>query len=225
MVSIIITNYNYGRYLKQCIESVLNQTYNNIELIIIDDCSTDDSWKKLLMCSDDIVFHMNKTNRGVAYCRNKGLELSKGDYIKFLDADDYLMPECIEKEISYIGKSDKIGMVHTGVECNHKHWGKSFNKGILKALKRFGSYFEMLKHYSPICFSSCLFKREALRPFQQIDGEDWLQWLQIAKDYEMSFIPERLTYYRVHPESFTSKVYLNNFDFEKMKSKIHDRFI
>ena len=228
MVSIIITNYSYAEYLDQCIKSVLNQTYKDIELIIVDDYSFDESsiiinkWKLRF----DFTYIQNKSNKGVAYCRNKGLELSKGNYIKFLDADDYLLPECIEKSVNEMSKYCNLGMIHTGIKCNHKRWYKSFNKDILKMLKKYGSYFEMLKHYSPICFSSCLFKREALRPFQQIDGEDWLQWLQIARDYEIKFIPEPLTFYRMHPKSFTSKVYLNNnFDFKKMKHKIHDRLL
>jgi len=103
LISVIITNFNYSNYLKSCIESVINQTYKNIEIIIIDDCSTDDSINIISSFATkykNILIHYNQQNKGVIYSRNLGIESSSGDYICFLDADDYWDLTKIEKQIN-----------------------------------------------------------------------------------------------------------------------------
>lgn len=102
-VSVIIPVYNVKSYLKRCVESVLNQSYKNIEIVLVDDGSTDESGK---MC-DDLsneykriqVFH--KPNGGLGSARNYGIEHTKGDYILFLDSDDYIEHNTIEEMIKY----------------------------------------------------------------------------------------------------------------------------
>lgn len=105
-ISVIITNYNYGKYINQAIESVLRQTYENIELIIINDGSTDDSdvvIKRYTKENPDIIY-VNQKNHGVVYTRNKGMERATGDYICCLDADDYFNHDYIEKQYKIITK-------------------------------------------------------------------------------------------------------------------------
>ncbi len=101
LISVIITNYNYGKYVPKAIESVLNQTYKNIELIVINDGSTDNSdeiIKKILTkCPDRNINYVSHENRGVVYTRNQGLELAQGDFLCYLDADDYFNNDYIEK--------------------------------------------------------------------------------------------------------------------------------
>ena len=109
LVSVIITNYNYSNYLTSCIESVINQTYKNIEIIIIDDCSTDDSVKIISSFATKyniIQTHYNLQNKGVIYSRNLGIEISNGDYICFLDADDYWDLTKIEKQVDVTKDND-----------------------------------------------------------------------------------------------------------------------
>ena len=109
LVSVIITNYNYSNYLTSCIESVINQTYKNIEIIIIDDCSTDDSVKIISSFATKyniILTHYNLQNKGVIYSRNLGIEISNGDYICFLDADDYWDLTKIEKQVNVTKDND-----------------------------------------------------------------------------------------------------------------------
>lgn len=101
LVSVVITNYNYGSYIADAIESIFNQTYPNIELIIINDGSTDDSdavIKKIISKNKSRnINYINRENKGVVYTRNEGIEVSKGKYISYLDADDYFNPDYIEK--------------------------------------------------------------------------------------------------------------------------------
>lgn len=120
MTSIIIPTYNRFSLLVQAVESCLNQTYQDIEIIIIDDGSTDgteagvsnllnNEWK-----NKPIIFHKQK-NAGASAARNKGLELSKGEYIQFLDSDDLLFPEKIDLQLKAIKKNDADGCSCLGI--------------------------------------------------------------------------------------------------------------
>ena len=105
MISIITPNYNCVKFIAETIESVLAQTYQNWEMIIVDDCSTDGSYEIALKYAEKDkrikIFRMDH-NSGAAYCRNKGIELSKGEYIAFLDSDDLWMPEKLEKQVEFM---------------------------------------------------------------------------------------------------------------------------
>jgi glycosyltransferase involved in cell wall biosynthesis len=99
LVSIIIPCYNNQVFLKDSITSAVNQTYKHLEIIVIDDGSTDNSLEIIKSFSDKIHWETGK-NHGAPLARNIGIEIAQGEYIKFLDADDILLPECIEKQIS-----------------------------------------------------------------------------------------------------------------------------
>ncbi|MEO5949564.1 MAG: glycosyltransferase, partial [Candidatus Saccharimonas sp.] len=107
LISVIITNYNYGQFITKAIKSVLNQSYANIELIVINDGSTDDSDEVIARVITENpnrnIRYINRENRGVVYTRNQGIELAKGEYLSYLDADDYFNRD-------YISKSYKIAI-------------------------------------------------------------------------------------------------------------------
>lgn len=98
-VSVIITCFNYGQYLTEAIESVINQSYQNIEIIVVDDGSTDDTQNIIKVFSQVISIYTNRV--GLSAARNIGVQLSKGDFIVFLDADDYLYSNAIELNLYY----------------------------------------------------------------------------------------------------------------------------
>lgn len=104
LISIIVPVYNAGKYLEKCIESIINQTYKNIELILVNDGSTDNSKE---ICDkyagfDNRVIVIHKANSGVSDTRNKGIDISKGEYIGFVDADDYIDEKMYEIMMSSI---------------------------------------------------------------------------------------------------------------------------
>jgi glycosyltransferase involved in cell wall biosynthesis len=100
LVSIIIDNYNYGRFIQDAIESTLNQTYPNIEVIVVDDGSTDSSREIISRyASAGRVKAVLKENGGLASAMNAGFEVSSGDLVVFLDSDDVLKPEAIEDAV------------------------------------------------------------------------------------------------------------------------------
>jgi glycosyltransferase involved in cell wall biosynthesis len=108
MVSVIIPNYNNEIFLKNVISKILNNTYNNIEIIIIDDKSTDKSINIIENFeSDKIIIFENKENSGTYYSRNRGILMSKGAYILFVDGDDYIDSTYIENMVNYLKNSEK----------------------------------------------------------------------------------------------------------------------
>jgi glycosyltransferase involved in cell wall biosynthesis len=113
LVSVIIPNFNYGRYLEDCISSVINQSYKNIEIIIVDDGSTDDSVSIIEKYDTKIVL-VKKDNSGVSDSRNIGLKIATGDYLTFLDADDTLEPTKIHDQMQLM-KDSSSELIYCGV--------------------------------------------------------------------------------------------------------------
>ena len=103
-VSVIIPVYNNGDYIDECLESVVNQTYNNLEIIIINDGSTDDTEKNVMnwLEKDKRIVYFSNSNHGVSYSRNFAIEKSSGEYLTFVDADDIISPSFIESLLKQI---------------------------------------------------------------------------------------------------------------------------
>jgi glycosyltransferase involved in cell wall biosynthesis len=108
LVSVIIDNYNYGRFLGTAIDSALNQTYRNIEVIVVDDGSTDHSRAVMTSYADKIV-PVFKQNGGQASAFNAGFEVSRGDLICFLDADDIMLPTRVETAVQILNQHPNAG--------------------------------------------------------------------------------------------------------------------
>ena len=121
LVTVRINNYNYGRYLARCIDSMLSQTHRNLEIIVYDDCSTDESGDVLNRYADRIKIIRSDMNSGrVLEGTNRMIEEAKGKYIYFYDADDWLEPDTIaESEANRIGSTDRLRVL-----------------GLLRALRR-----------------------------------------------------------------------------------------
>ena len=116
LVSCVLTTYNRSKILKRAITSVLNQTYTNIELIIIDDNSKDNTSDVVKIINNKrIKYIRNTSNKGLSYNRNLGASLSKGEFVAFIDDDDEWFPLKIEKQLLIFerDKSDKLGLVYT----------------------------------------------------------------------------------------------------------------
>lgn len=115
LVSVIIPNYNYARYLQQAIDSVLSQTYPNVEVVVVDDGSQDDSAAVLASYGASIKW-LRQQNCGVAVARNRGAQASSGDYLAFLDADDYWLPTKLERQMEMYRQDPELGLTHCWVE-------------------------------------------------------------------------------------------------------------
>ncbi|OPY80117.1 MAG: putative glycosyltransferase EpsH [Syntrophorhabdus sp. PtaU1.Bin153] len=110
LVSIIIPTYNYGKYLARAIQSCLDQTHKHLEIIVIDDGSTDNTHEIARAFADKIIY-VHQQNMGVSSARNHGLERARGDFISFLDADDYLTEDSVTTRLSILFEYPDIGTV------------------------------------------------------------------------------------------------------------------
>ena len=200
LVSIIVPCYNYAKYLPEAVESVINQTFKDFEIIIVNDGSKDNSKE----VAEDLVIKyrneihiklINQPNSGQpAISRNNGIKESKGDYILCLDADDKIAPTMLEKSLSVLEALPDLGVVYT-----HR---QDFD-GTDQLVKASEYNFELLKRQNILSVCS-LFRKKA---WDEVGGyrtnvkglEDWDFWIALgAKGYFGKLIPEPLFFYRRH---------------------------
>lgn len=125
-ISIIVPVYNNYNFLDKCLDSIINQTYKNIEIILINDGSTDNSLKKLKKYAkvDSRIILINKKNEGVSKARNDGIKISTGKYITFVDSDDYLECDAIEKIYNALIKN-KVDLIRANYQVHYKESDKT----------------------------------------------------------------------------------------------------
>ncbi len=127
LISVLINNYNYGRFLSTAINSVLNQTYRSVEVIVVDDGSTDQSRKIIQRYKDEIV-PVLKENGGQDAAFNAGFEQSKGEIICFLDADDEFTPDKLQKIADCFSQAPEAGWCFHALQLKDTHTGKDLGK-------------------------------------------------------------------------------------------------
>ncbi len=176
LVSIVIPTYNRPYHLERAVDSSLRQTYENIEIIVVDDGS-DLSLESLEKKYPSVRFLKNSTNRGACYSRNRGLEAGKGEYINFLDDDDELYPRKIELQIEKFQRSmdPKLGMVTCHlVDC------RSGRERIIKNNVKGEIYKTLLSKFAVAGTEAMLFKKSV---FDEIDGFD--ENLESSQEYDL----------------------------------------
>lgn len=218
-VSVIIPCFNQGKYVKEAINSVLNQTYENIEIICINDGSVDNTAEIITSLADKykILFFNFKENKGVIHARNFGIDASTGDYILPLDADDTIEPTYVEKAVKILDEKPEIGIVY----CKAKKFKKKSKIWKLKEYK-FESFL-----YRNCIFNCALFRKSNfLQAGKYKDNlkygcEDWDLWLSLIelnlKPYQIN---EFLFNYRQH-ENSRSKLVNKNHEWQKELIKNH----
>lgn len=161
LVSVIVPVYNVQNYIERCIKSILDQSYKNIELILIDDGSTDNSKNicEQFTMKDKRVCLISKKNEGAGYARNVGIDLAKGKYIMFVDSDDYLLEYGIERAVSVIIK-ENADIVRFG-HCSGKDNNYSINTRI-KPYKVYDNKQVFRTRETDICVWGKLYKRSIL---------------------------------------------------------------
>ncbi|MDX6188491.1 glycosyltransferase [Flavobacterium sp. Fl-318] len=204
VVSVICLCYNHAPFITESLNAVLNQTYKNVELIIADDSSTDNSIetiKNWLKNHPDIKFIFNETNLGNTKTFNKALQFAKGKYIIDLAADDILLPNCIEKQVNTFLESEpkNIGIVYGNAELvtqDNKHlryyYDVNAKKEVLEKPPSGNIYLAMLSQSSMICSVSSMIKREVLEQLNGYDEnlayEDLDLWIRVSRNYDFEFI-------------------------------------
>lgn len=206
LVSIITPTYNCGRFIGETIESVLKQTYNDWEMIIVDDCSTDNT-KEVVetykIQDSRIKYHILEKNSGAAIARTIAMNLASGDYMAFLDSDDLWMKDKLERQLSFMKKND-YNFTCTAYEQIDER-GESLNRTIRTKART--DYNGVLLS-CPIGNSSVIYNVKTLGKFEvpnirkRNDDALWLQILKKEKNvYGMS---EILMKYRIRANSISS---------------------
>lgn len=204
LVSIYITNYNYGRYIGQSVESLLNQTLQDFELFIIDDGSTDESRKIIETYADNprisIIYQQNK---GLNITNNIALRVSRGKYIMRLDADDYLVPNALEVMCNVLEADTSLGLVFPDY-----YLVDSFNH-LIGEVRRFNFQNEVSLLDQPAHGACTMIRRQYLLDLGGYDESYSCQdgyelWIKFIAHYRVLNVNEPLFYYRQHGNNLTT---------------------
>ncbi len=209
-VSIQMCTYNRARFIKDAIDSVMLQTYGDWELLILDDASTDDTEKIVLPYLSDprIRYVKNESNMGIAKHRNKGLSLSRGEYIAVLDSDDYWIDrEKLEKQVAILDKKPECSLVGTHMHIVDEE-GTLLKKITYQIADKDIRSHLLLKNQ--FCHSSVLYRKSAALHCHGYDEalfiwEDYDLWLKIGTEYQFENADIFGTAYRKHAGQSDSK--------------------
>lgn len=211
-VSVIIPVYNCEKFIRDAIQSVVEQTYPNLEIIVADDGSVDNTKNQVINYFPSVSYYYQK-NKGVAAARNLGLQKSTGEYIAFLDSDDVWLPDKISKQMEQIDNNPEIKIVHTNIKV--KSDGQ-IRDSAYPSDHQEGRMFEnlLLQTGSVVC-STFLVKKECIEKVGNFDeelrtAEDVHLFLRLAYYYDFYYINEALVIKNHHGSNLTD---LNNIYF------------
>ena len=233
LVSIIIPTYNRGNIIQETINSILNQTYQNFQVFIIDDGSTDNTKKIIHSFRDQRIEYIFQNHSGLpATGRNIGLKKANGDYVAFLDSDDLWFPRKLELQIKLFEKNPEILLIAT----NGVLFPRKYNNKVLSLKKNTKVSFKQLLEKNIIINSSVLLKKEVIENIGLLDenlklkyGEDFDYWLRLLRfrDNSILVIKEVLVKYRENkeilfkyynnPQFFLKKYWIYKQIYEKQK--------
>jgi len=217
-VSVIIPNFNYAKYLDQRILSVLDQTFQNLEIILLDDASTDKSVDVISRFASDprVTTRFNKKNSGSVFKQwNLGVQMARGEYIWIAEADDLAEPKLLESLVRVLDANKSVGLAYCqswkidgdgqilGTMRFAERWDRDFiNNGREECRELLGTNFltwgNTIPNASAVVFRRDVFQRTGGAPeWLRLNG-DWYFYLQILSVSDVAFIAEPLNYYRQH---------------------------
>ncbi len=212
-VSIITAAYNSAAFIKTAIDSVVNQTYQDFELIVVDDGSKDETRKMVECYSKDAkikIRYIYQENGGPSKARNCAFKEAQGDYIAILDADDSWMPTRLEEGVNVLDSNPDIGFVHANII------GVDESGQAIKSFKRENQYLSgrifvhLFLRKADIASPTVLFRKsvcDSVGVFDEnltrLGSEDRDLWLRIAQKFEVHYIDQALAYYRIRSQSMS----------------------
>lgn len=204
--SVVIPAYNAMTYLPETMESVLNQTFTDFELLIINDGSSDHILEWTARVTDPRVKLISQENQGLSGARNTGIAHAKGEYVAFLDADDLWQPTKLERQVRRFEENPEVGLVYTWTTLIDE-MGKPI--GITFASTLEGNIWERMIVADVVGNGSCaMVRRNCFDKVGLFDRclssvEDWDMWLRISAHYSFAVVKEHLTLYRQHTTSMS----------------------
>lgn len=210
LISVVIPNYNNGRFLIECLESVLIQTYENMEIILVDDGSTDNSLQVLHLYEDKIGL-ISTENRGASAARNTGILMAEGEFIAFLDSDDMWEPTKLELQMEMM-----IGGDYDLIYCSGRDFFSTGVDGNLNKAQFTGNCYKYFKQYPAtdiitLGCNSALLRKATLRESGLFDesflgaAEDWDFFRRYCRNAKVGFLPNVLVKHRKHESSIMAR--------------------
>lgn len=208
LVSVIVPIYNGQKYIERTVRSILNQSYKRVEIILINDGSTDRSSEVVRRIGRGLQV-IEQPNQGAARSRNTGLALSKGKYVLFLDQDDILEPEFLTEAVRTIKRTGSIGVVANGYLIDGE--GKRLRK-IYKSKRTRVDLKQLCVNNQIFTPSQVLMDRGRLAALRGFDtelaageggvvAEDWELWIRLLREGTMTYMNDCLMGYRIHPDN------------------------
>ena len=202
LVSVIIPCYNHASYLNQAIQSVIGQSYSHLEIIVVDDGSTEDI--KLITDQYSQVIYIRQNNQGLCSARNTGIHKSSGEYLVFLDADDWLCPEAIEINLNYLKNKPNLAFVSGSLDYYDEKTNQFFS--VIKEITT--------NHYQRLLFNnyidvpaSVLYQRwifnELLFDKNNNEAGDYDLYLKITRKHEVVHHQNKIAVYRQHASNMS----------------------
>lgn len=208
LISVLMPVYNSEKYLKEAIESILDQSYKNIELLIINDGSKDGSDKIIRLYKDKRIRYISfERNLGLVHVLNLGLKIAKGNYIARMDADDISLPDRMQKQINFLNKNKDYGMVGT------LYANMNENREIYEIGGQLLDYEEIktgIFFINAFCHGSVMFRSDFLRKNKIVYKynldiyEDYELWIRLAKITKVANLDEVLYLYMQNPNGMFS---------------------
>jgi glycosyltransferase involved in cell wall biosynthesis len=209
LVSVVIPVYNGEQYLEKTVESILAQDYKNIELILVNDGSSDNSAAimKALEDKDSRVKPFYNENGGVAYARNFGINQAKGEFVAFCDQDDLWLPSKISKQIPLFDNPN-IGLVYSGAIAQYELYNKQSKPGFKNKHK--GDVFNQLVKINMFTCCTAVVRQTNLAQVNGFDDDralmgvdDWHLWLKLAMVCEFDYVEEHLAIHVFHGDNYS----------------------
>jgi glycosyltransferase involved in cell wall biosynthesis len=229
-VSVIIPNYNHARFLEKRIQSVLNQTFQDFEVIYLDDFSTDNSHEIFSQFANDkrIRTILNKTNGGSTFKQwNKGFQAAKGDYIWFAESDDYANPILLERLVHALESYPSAGLAYcqswiinqdgdvlnSGQKItdgfDRNHWQKDFFSNGREECLRYMIFGNIIPNASAVLIRRSVYEQVGGANEDMKLSGDWLMWSKILLVSDLAFVAEPLNYFRCHTNTVRKNSHKN----------------
>ncbi len=200
-ISVIIPTYNYARFLGEAIDSALAQTYTPLEVIVVDDGSTDET-PEILARYRDRIRAVRQRNQGVSMARNAGIAAARGDYFAFLDSDDLWLSRKLERQLARFAADSALGLVHCGVETFGE---RAATRQVFEGMEGWVGE-EILRLDRGVIAgpgSTVVVPRRVAEEIGGFDprllpSEDWDFCYRIAARYKVGYVAETLVQYRLH---------------------------
>jgi glycosyltransferase involved in cell wall biosynthesis len=228
-VSVLLTSYNHIQHLPEALDSIRSQTFQDLEIIAVDDGSTDGS-RDLLREQEDITLIETESNLGTYAALNLAVKAATGEFVAIFNDDDVWKPEKLAKQVEMLDSMSDVGMVHTsgwfidgeGERIDGRPLGFAFPE------TKTGDLLLDLVRANQMITSSVMARREiiiGIGGFEEslYGSADWLTWIRVAESWNIGFVPDALTLYRVHAGSASrdkTKVWQDD---EKVRTWLEDR--